>query len=511
MARVVQQRSTGAPYLLITMVFLFLMASAIAGIFYNKNSDNAKDLKEALASRDDVISPQVMDSEDYKTWLAAAREHKITVVDLLDRRIKNLSKAIAEGEKASAESLVKKADDEWDRYEKALRDRENALEAKWKKNSEGGPASTYDTRGKAVIARRTGAAPPPPTGGPQETLLAVIGMLDVELADANKELEGIDQQLVNKEKDYSQLTEDLQTAKDGYAKDIAGEAAKVTAKQTELDDRNTQYEESVAAIQRTKDAEIKEKEKELNELDVKIDGLEGVKRKQTDKIAVQAEKIRVLEGKGKGDEGEAVLAADARVLRVSPDDDVVYIDIGSVDRVRRGLRFTVFGNRKGVNLASQGKAKIVITSVGASTAECRITEADSSDPIIAGDLVSNLAFDATIPPLFVLEGPFDLDGDNVIDARGKERLKTLIDRYGGRLSEQVAPNVDYVVMGEPPSLPGPEPAAGHPPVQQAIWDQKVREFKHYDQVKAAATEMRKPILSVRQFLTLIGYVAGQED
>jgi len=517
MARVVQQRSTGAPYLLITMVFLFLMASAMAGIFYNSNSKLKKTNDEWKAKSNEVADAGDRSGDTFKQMLAQARDQKTTVVALLDKRNRELVATIASDE-TSAGAAAKTARDKRDSYTKAKRDRDEALIKKWQdsesERASGKPATSYDVRGKKILAKRqaTGDTPPPDADqSTQDTLLAVIKELDTELADANEEVGRMEKLYIGEKASVATLKGEMATAQKKYAADIAAETAKVTAKQLEFDQCKTEYKDSIDAIKRTKDEEIKAKDDDLNKLDKDIAGLRNEIRIKDNEIATLEAKIRKGEDSPGAEGPDSIIAADAKVLRAESDEGVVYINIGATDRVRRGLRFTVFDDREGVDLSGDGKAKIVVTSVRESTAECRITQSERGNPIIGGDLVSNLAFDAAIPPLFVLEGPFDLDGDGQVEARGEERIKTMITRYGGRLAEEVAPNVDYVVMGQRPSLPATKPPEGATPVELAIYQQKEKLFRHYGTVRSAATSMRKPVLSARQLLTLIGYVPGQGD
>ena len=65
--------------------------------------------------------------------------------------------------------------------------------------------------------------------------------------------------------------------------------------------------------------------------------------------------------------------------------DIVYIDLGQRDGVRRGMTFSVYSTTGGIPADGKGKATISVNDVFETTAECRVTSQTPGDPVVEGD------------------------------------------------------------------------------------------------------------------------------
>lgn len=131
-------------------------------------------------------------------------------------------------------------------------------------------------------------------------------------------------------------------------------------------------------------------------------------------------------------------AADGRVLAVSPELRLGWIDLGSRNRLARGMRFRVVDGQSG---AKKVKAWAEVTRVEDGRAEVSITDqADPFDPVVAGDVVYNPLFDPTGDRSAVLVGRFS-------GALSEEALRALLKSMNIAVTSNVEKTTDFLIVG----------------------------------------------------------------
>ena len=156
---------------------------------------------------------------------------------------------------------------------------------------------------------------------------------------------------------------------------------------------------------------------------------------------------------------------DGKVTRVSQRSRSVWLDVGRADGLRRQTSFVVVAPEDGNPIESEPKGRIeVIKLTGAHQAEARIVEDDLSNPIMPGDNVFSVVWDAGRPEHFALAGVMDIDGDGEGDSG---RIRDLIALSGGIVdaevtddgtrSGQMSINTKYLVLGRTPRRPQQKP------------------------------------------------------
>jgi hypothetical protein len=209
-----------------------------------------------------------------------------------------------------------------------------------------------------------------------------------------------------------------------------------------------------------------------------------------------------------------IRAADARVTQVAPD-SICYIDLGFGDHIMPGLTFEVYDRIDGIPPLGdgtskedmpKGKASIEVINVGQNSSQCRVIRVTQGQTLSQGDLCSNLVYDRNIKPIFYVYGKFDTDQNNVATDQETENIKNLIQRWGGKLSDKLNIDVDYVVMGKEPTLPNysKEDLEGSPIAKQRM-DEATAALKAYDEVRGNASTMHIPVMNQNRFLYYTGY------
>jgi hypothetical protein len=203
----------------------------------------------------------------------------------------------------------------------------------------------------------------------------------------------------------------------------------------------------------------------------------------------------------------AAFEPDGKVILVDDQARIAHINIGSDDRVYRGLTFSVYERGQPIPRDGKGKAEIEVYDISPTVSAARIIRSEPKNPIVVDDIVANLIWDSKRVNTFVAAGDFDLNGDGVNDPDAIEKIKTLVEKWGGKMAGVVSVNTDFVILGtlpEVPSKPTVEERETYPDAM-AKYDRAVERLADYRQIQSQAQEFSIPILNAQRFLYFIGY------
>ncbi len=198
---------------------------------------------------------------------------------------------------------------------------------------------------------------------------------------------------------------------------------------------------------------------------------------------------------------------DGKIILVDEVAGIVQINLGSDNRVYRGLTFSVYDKASGVSSDDEPKAEIEIFAIKSKTAAARILSSDRKNPIATGDIIANLIWDENASNEFVIVGNFDLDGNGQSDFDAKDRLAALIRKWGGTVTDVVSAKTDYVIVGTEPTVP-PEPTFEQltaDPEARTRFERAQALATHYEEIRKKAQSFYIPTLTYERFLYLIGY------
>lgn len=129
---------------------------------------------------------------------------------------------------------------------------------------------------------------------------------------------------------------------------------------------------------------------------------------------------------------------DGKVLSVSKDLAVGYVDCGANQRLIAGTRFRVVDGTKG---SRKLKGWAEVTSVKPTMAEVTFSEVvDRFDPIVAGDIVYNPLYDSKTARNAVLCGRFS-------GAFNEAELKILLANMSIKVQDKLDDTTDYLIVG----------------------------------------------------------------
>jgi hypothetical protein len=300
-----------------------------------------------------------------------------------------------------------------------------------------------------------------------------------EAAQATKK--SVDEKIAQLESQYQKLEEESNKAREAWTKDLADVRTKLdSVKEATGKDLGT-ARQALANIEdqlKTRDGRIQELRETLASF-----------RPTADQFA-------------------AIQIADGTIVRTLPGQNIAYISLGSRDRVKAGMTFSVYSRHKGVPADGKGKATLEVTQVFADTSETRIRSVAAGEPVMVGDIIANPVFDRNRQLNFVVAGDFDLDFNGAVEDPGGKNVARMIESWGGKIVKTVDTRTDFVVLGAPPS-PAPPATASEGTTAAEHKAEYEAQVKAFDAIKAEAKALSIPVLTRTQFLHFIGQVVPQ--
>lgn len=300
----------------------------------------------------------------------------------------------------------------------------------------------------------------------------------------------------------SQLTAARDGAMQQFEQQLAAVDSKLKDTQDQLaayqKDKDQQVEALEANATKAKDLLSRESERHLGELAEQERQLTQMRARLNDAL-VTLKAIR-----GQPDVMAAARQADGKIIRALPSDPNVYINLGARDRLTLGMRFAVYSAAEGIPAGGEGKANIEISTIYDDVAVGKIVSRSGDLPVMEGDLVANAIYDKTRKHRFVVAGAFDLAGTGVPTLEGADRVKAMIQEWGGEVVDRIDTSTDFVVLGYGPSQPvAPGEAAS--PIDKQRHQKLLDEYEAFQKIEAEAKSLMVPILREGPFLSYVGY------
>ena len=198
---------------------------------------------------------------------------------------------------------------------------------------------------------------------------------------------------------------------------------------------------------------------------------------------------------------------DGKVILIDDNAKVVHLNIGIDDHVYQGLTLTVYDRGTSIPEDGKGKAEIEVFDVAKTYSAARIIQSELTKPILQGDLVANLIWDTDRTNVFVIAGDFDLDNDGMLDYNGADKIKTLIEKWGGRVDGSISIDTDFIVLGKQPQVlqrPTLDELDVDPRAME-LYNASLQRLNRYNGLRDQAQTLWIPVLTYERFLYFIGY------
>jgi hypothetical protein len=313
------------------------------------------------------------------------------------------------------------------------------------------------------------------------------------------------EELESKLADLATQMETLRTAQEGQREAFEKQAEEMKAQVASIEadrdkyrqDRNSEidaFDDRLEAIRAECSNDIQAQRSENNRLRTEYDELFDRYQELKDKIGQSQVAPLPLATARRG---------DGSVMKATPGDEVVYIDLGSRDHLTLGLTFAVYDSLKGIPEDGRAKARIEVVRIFDQSAECRIVDTMTRDSIMPGDIIANPIYDRHRTLRFFVMGEFDLNGDGRGDPDGRQRIESLVKKWGGQVEEELTAQVDFVSLGGPPERPDRGPDANVE--DDTAYQNAQRAYEEFKKREANVESLAIPRLTQSVLLNFLGY------
>jgi len=277
-------------------------------------------------------------------------------------------------------------------------------------------------------------------------------------------------------------------------------------------DITQKYEELKVLVEKTSDERVKilidqleEERANLKKTNDELLKTQAELNMTQDRMKHALEELQQI--KPSPDREVAAYQPDGKVILIDEQAQVVHLNIGSDDRIYRGLTFTVYDRNTSIPKDGKGKAEIEVFGVSEKISTARIINSQKRNPIAVNDIIANLVWDSDKKNVFVVAGEFDVNGDGTIDRNAVDKIKALITKWGGIVADTISVDADFLVLGRPPRVP-PRPTFENleiDPMANEKYEAALQKFNHYKEVQRRAQAFWIPIFQYERFLYFIGY------
>jgi hypothetical protein len=314
-----------------------------------------------------------------------------------------------------------------------------------------------------------------------------------------------DRKTADYEAQIKKLTDDQTKAVGEYLAErekIKTDLENLTLSKTQLEKEKTDKDKAIG--------------EQKQQFDARISGLQKTLDTVKQQLANRSEDLNKLSGKF-----SVGAQPDGKIIQVNERDKLVYINLGSDDRLRKRVTFSVFdpsttdvsavaGNTEPASTSdtsnvsvSEAKRKGVIEVVNITEphlAECRILESQNSHPIVPKDVIFTPLWHPGQQEHFALAGLLSINSKGTSD---RQKIHDIIRVHGGvidaetddkgNLQGEITHLTRYLVEGDLSEHEGAKQAAGN---NKLIGDAKT---------------MGVEVIDLARFLDLMGYTAGAEE
>ena len=228
--------------------------------------------------------------------------------------------------------------------------------------------------------------------------------------------------------------------------------------------------------------------------------------------AVSRARIRTFEEQTKGQrfagQNEYALI-DGQVVTTTAVEGTVTLNIGRKQKVVLGLPFNVYAQGTTIKVDEKtgqyppGKATVEVIKIEENSSIARILREQRGNPVVKGDVIANPIYDPAKKYKFLVYGNFDPSRTGNASVFGANEVKAWIKDWGGDTIDEIAGDVDFIVLGERPLLP-PQPSGTAPLEVINFFLNQQKTAAHYDELFKQATDTAIPILNENRLRTLIG-------
>ncbi len=463
-----KQQSNAMLYTLVVFIGLFIAATTVAVIYYVKAEDNRIRAADLEKERDDLAS-----STDVRNLgkTVGSKPPRTTWISLMNQYL-NESINIITGPPVRDTSAEVKVANARDDLQKVLQMVSPYVQVQ-DVNSEG--------------------------------LVPIISKLENKLSNTLDAAAQTSQQLAQLQAKF----DDAIAAQQRERELLAAEKQKLQQQVNEIDQR---YVELEALLKQTADERAETLMVQLDSARESLKETEQTLLKRQAELGMAQEeledtKTQLFAVNPPPDANAPAYKPDGRVLLVDDLAKIAHLDIGSDQLIYKGLTFSVYDRGASISRETKPKAELEVFDIAKNHSAARITSGSFKKPILEGDIVANVIWDAGRAHLFAVAGDFDLDRDGMVDPGSAQKIRDLVKKWGAKAAEKVSSSTDFLVLGDPPAVPTTPTFEDLDidPSAQARYDEAVQRLKNYEESKELAKTLWIPVFKYDTLLDFIGY------
>ena len=326
-----------------------------------------------------------------------------------------------------------------------------------------------------------------------------IVRLTTQLNTATTELESAQSSAETTRNQLNQANDARRSMESSLRQEVQGLSTTINAISSENDRLKSLVDTSIQQVDATYRDQITSLQEQLREGENTIASLNR---------NVEDLQYQLTELAGDTPESVALTSADATIVSQLPDENKVYIDIGRNANLTKGMSFRIFDPEVLIELedadGEPGKGVVDIINVSENTAVGRIVDRSPNTVIRDGDKLVNAVYDPNRVYRFHLFGQFDVDYDGSPEENGLDQVKSMVQRFNGRVTDEVTFGTDYLVLGVEPQLPLP-PDDELDIQQMNEYRVALENYNAYQDRISQARELNIPVLNQNRFFDLVGY------
>jgi hypothetical protein len=423
-------------------------------VFFSKYKDRDRRVVQLEADATEVVTAAERNRDDIRAYSQAARDSRKSLVGFLSDNQGDVMEKVTGVRRDTAAELAKKI--------------------------EGVPGIETGTLVSSV-----------------QTLVNENKSLKTQLAQAESARQTALTDLSNESARVSSIMESHQQTVDALNKDIDAYKAEHAAYVS----KNEDYKKRVDSQLSTALNEFAEREKRLSDQITSLTESNLILQSQLDALRGTRSATAF-----KGDDEAALV--DGMIIGTSVGEKTVYINRGRKHHVVLGMSFSVYADKAAIRPDAEGnypagKATIEVISVNDMNSTARITGETRGNPIVDGDVIANAIYDPSKVYKFAVIGNFDVNRDGVSTPGERSDMASLIESWGGKVTDELSGDVDFVVLGDRPINP-PQPTADAPLEVVLNFEQQKKLGDRYDAIYKQANQTSVPTLSENRLYTLIG-------
>ncbi len=468
-----RRQSNAMLYTLIIFIGLFIIATTVAVVYYVK-------------------------AEELRTTAEQAQNELSTVVSTEEMR--NLGDIV--GERTAGETYMEVMTEQFDRVVGlATGTPVQPANAQVKANGVARTVSTLVEKARPYIPLPGGSDP----NAPQVAFSTAMSDLLSKLEQTIQQKQAVQQQLDGLQTKFTDATQSWQETEQSLT-------AKVNEYRALVEETKADYNDLRVLVEQRSDDRVANLLNQLEDERARARGLSQEMLRTQNQLDLTQQRLadamaQVSKIKPAPDNEAEALTPDGRVLVVDDAARLVTINLGSDDKVYRGLTFSVYDNMGGIARDGKPKAEIEVFSVDKRVSTARILSSQQRNPIATNDLVANLIWDSDKVNHFVIAGDFDLNGDGTPEYDADANIDSLISKWGGVTDSTVSARTDFVILGTEPAVP-PEPTFDDlavDPMAREKHQRAQQRRQRYDQIRSQAQALYIPVFTYQRFLYFTGY------